>query len=142
MTSQNWLVAFHVIAMVAWMAGMFYLPRLFVYHADAEPGSEMSETFKVMELRLLRAIMSPAMIATWASGIALAIWLDVYDQPSMMAKFALVVAMTGLHFWLAAQRRRFALDTNTKLGRTYRLVNEIPTVLLIGIVILVIVQPI
>ena len=142
MTSQNWLVAFHVIAMVAWMAGMFYLPRLFVYHADAEPGSEMSETFKVMELRLLRAIMSPAMIATWASGIALAIWLDVYDQPWMMAKFALVVAMTGLHFWLAAQRRRFALDTNTKLGRTYRLVNEIPTVLLIGIVILVIVQPI
>ena len=142
MTSQNWLVAFHVIAMVAWMAGMFYLPRLFVYHADAEPGSEMSETFKVMELRLLRAIMSPAMIATWASGIALAIWLDVYDQPWMMAKFALVGAMTGLHFWLAAQRRRFALDTNTKLGRTYRLVNEIPTVLLIGIVILVIVQPI
>ena len=141
MTSQNWLVAFHVIAMVAWMAGMFYLPRLFVYHADAEPGSEMSETFKVMELRLLRAIMSPAMIATWASGIALAIWLEVYDQPWMMAKFALVVAMTGLHFWLAAQRRRFALDANTKLGRTYRLVNEIPTVLLIGIVILVIVQP-
>ena len=142
MTSQNWLVAFHVVAMVAWMAGMFYLPRLFVYHADAEPGSEMSETFKVMERRLLRAIMSPAMIATWASGIALAIWLDVYDQPWMMAKFALVVGMTGLHFWLATQRRQFAVDANAKPVRTYRLVNEIPTVLLIGIVILVIVKPI
>ena len=136
-----WLVAFHVIAMVAWMAGIFYLPRLFVYHADAERGSDKSETFKIMERRLLRAIMTPAMIATWAAGVALAIWSRQYDQPWLMAKVALVIGMTGLHFWLAARQRDFANDANTRTSRTYRLVNEVPTLLLIGIVILVIVRP-
>jgi putative membrane protein len=140
-TGYTWLVAFHVIAMVAWMAGIFYLPRLFVYHADAEAGSDKSETFKVMERRLLRAIMTPAMIATWVAGVALAIWSEAYREPWLMAKVALVVAMTALHFWLAARQRDFARDANTRSARTYRLVNEVPTLLLIGIVILVVVKP-
>ncbi len=147
MSGYNWLVALHVVAMVAWMAGMFYLPRLFVYHADAAPGSETAETFKVMERRLLRAIMNPAMIVTWAAGIGLAFWgpagssVGLYDQPWLMTKVVLVLAMTGLHGWLSARRRDFEHDRNTHTSRTYRMINEIPTVLLIGIVVLVIVRP-
>jgi putative membrane protein len=140
-TGYSWLVAFHVIAMVAWMAGIFYLPRLFVYHADAEVGSDKSETFKVMERRLLRGIMTPAMIATWAAGIALAIWGKHYDDGWFMAKVALVVGMTVIHFWLTARRQDFARDANRYPARTYRMVNEIPTLLLIGIVILAVVKP-
>lgn len=141
MSGYSWLVAFHVIAMVAWMAGIFYLPRLFVYHADAEPGSDKSETFKVMERRLLRAIMNPAMIATWIAGVALVIWSKQYDDGWFMAKFVLVLGMTGLHGWLSARRKDFERDTNTRPARTYRMVNEVPTLLLIGIVILVVVKP-
>ncbi len=141
MTGYNWLLAFHIVAIVAWMAGMLYLPRLFVYHADAEPGSDKSETFKVMERRLLRAIMNPAMIAAWAAGIWLAIWSEAYREPWMMAKFALVVAMSAMHGWLAARRRDFERDANTRPARLYRMVNEVPTLLLIGIVILVAVKP-
>lgn len=141
MTGYRWLLAFHVIAMVAWMAGMLYLPRLFVYHASAEPGSEKAETFKVMERRLLRAIMNPAMIATWSAGVALAIWSDAYREPWLMAKVGLVVGMTVLHGWLAARQRDFAADANTRSAGAYRLVNEVPTILLIVIVILVIVRP-
>ncbi len=141
MSGYNWLLAFHIIAMVAWMAGIFYLPRLYVYHADAVPGSDKAETFKVMERRLLRAIMNPAMIATWVAGIALVIWSKQYDQGWFMAKFALVLGMTGLHMWLAARRKDFERDANRYPSRTYRMVNEIPTLLLIGIVILVIVRP-
>ncbi len=141
MSGYSWLVALHVIAMVAWMAGMFYLPRLFVYHADAERGSDKSETFKVMERRLLRAIMNPAMVVTWAAGIGLVIWSEQYDEPWFMAKFVLVLAMSGLHGWLSARRKDFERDANTRTARTYRMVNEVPTLLLIGIVILVIVKP-
>lgn len=141
MNGYSWLVAFHIIAMVAWMAAMFYLPRLFVYHADAEPGSDKSETFKVMERRLLRAIMNPAMIATWIAGIALAIWSEQYREPWLMAKVVLVVGMSALHGWLSARRKDFERDANRYSARTYRLANEIPTVLLIGIVILVVVKP-
>lgn len=136
-----WLVAIHVIAMVAWMAGIFYLPRLFVYHADAPKGSDRSETFKVMERRLLRAIMGPAMTVTWIAGLSLAIWSKAYQEAWMMLKFALVVGMTGIHIWLAARQKDFAADRNTRPARTYRIVNEAPTLLLVGIVILVIVKP-
>ena len=141
MSGYSWLVAFHVIAMVAWMAGMFYLPRLFVYHCDAEIGSDKSETFKVMERRLMRAIMNPAMIATWVAGIALVIWSEQYREPWFMAKFVLVLAMSGLHGWLSARRKDFERDANTRTPRTYRMVNEVPTLLLIGIVVLVVVKP-
>ncbi|MGD9740571.1 MAG: protoporphyrinogen oxidase HemJ [Bauldia sp.] len=141
MSGYQWLVAVHVIAMVAWMAGMFYLPRLFVYHADAAPGSDKSETFKVMERRLLRAIMNPAMIATWVAGIALAIWSEQYREPWLMVKFVLVLGMSALHGWLSARRKEFERDANTRPARTYRIVNEVPTLLLIGIVILAVVKP-
>lgn len=141
MSGYQWLLAFHIIAMVAWMAGMFYLPRLFVYHADAAPGSDKSETFKVMERRLMRAIMNPAMIATWIAGIALAIWSKQYQEPWLMTKFVLVLGMSGVHGWLSARRKDFERDANTRPARTYRIMNEVPTLLLIGIVILAVVKP-
>jgi len=137
-----WLKAFHVVAVIAWMAGIFYLPRLFVYHATALPGSDRSETFKVMEHRLLGLIMNPAMIAVWGLGLALAAIQNVWAEPWFMAKFTLVIVMTGLHFWLGARARDFALDANRFSARTYRIVNEVPTLLVILIVILVIVRPI
>jgi protoporphyrinogen IX oxidase len=137
-----WLKAFHIVAMIAWMSGMFYLPRLFVYHAGALPGTDRSETFKVMEHRLLGVIMNPAMIATWAAGLALAALQNLWGEPWFMAKVGLVIVMTGVHFWLGARARDFALDANRFPARTYRIVNEVPTLLVILIVILVIVRPI
>jgi len=140
----NWqliLVSVHVVFMVAWMAGIFYLPRLFVYHASAEPGSDKSETFKVMERKLLRGIMNPSMVLTLVTGIALAFWMRMYDDPWLMAKAALVLALIGIHFWLVARQRDFAADANTRSSRTYRIVNEVPVLLLLGIVVLVIVKP-
>jgi len=136
-----WVKAVHVIAVIAWMAGMLYLPRLFVYHCDAEPGSAQSETFKVMERRLLRAIINPAMGVTWALGL----WL-AWDGGWLMsgwfhAKFALVLGMSGVHGMLSGYVRAFAEDRNTKSQRFYRVLNEVPTLLMIGIVILVIVKP-
>lgn len=138
---QQLLVAFHLVAVVAWMAAILYLPRLFVYHADAEIGSDKSETFKVMERRLLRGIMNPAMVLSIASGIALAFWQGFYDQPWLMAKGAFVVGLAAIHGWLAARRRDFEHDRNQRPARTYRMMNEIPMVLLIVIVILVLLKP-
>jgi putative membrane protein len=136
-----WIKALHIIAVIAWMAGLFYLPRLFVYHADAEKGSVQSETFKVMEGRLLRIIMNPAMILTWGFGLTLA-WLgNAWSDGWLHAKLALVLVMTLFHMWLAACRRRFAEDANITPARTYRLANEVPTLLMIGIVILAVVKP-
>ena len=136
-----WLKAAHIIAMVAWMAGLFYLPRLFVYHADAEVGSDKSETFKIMERRLQQAIMRPAMIATWVFGLALA-WLgNWWSEPWFVAKVCLVLVVSGFDGWLAARRREFAADANTRPARTYRIANEVPTLLLVAIVILVVVKP-
>lgn len=136
-----WLKAAHIIAMVAWMAGLFYLPRLFVYHADAEPGSDKSETFKVMERRLIGVIMKPAMVATWVLGLALA-WLgNWWTEPWFIAKVCLVLVMSGFDGWLGARSRDFAAGANTHPARTYRIANEVPTVLLIAIVILVVVKP-
>ena len=141
MTLYDWLKALHVIAIIAWMAGMLYLPRLFVYHAAAKPGSEMSETFKVMERRLLRAIINPAMTAAWIFGLWMAWEGDLWGQHWFQAKLALVIAMSALHGYLSRWRLDFEKDDNRHSARFYRMVNEIPTVLLIGIVILVIVKP-
>lgn len=136
-----WLKAAHIIAMVAWMAGLFYLPRLFVYHADAEVGSDKSETFKIMERRLLQVIMRPAMAATWVFGLALA-WLgNWWSEPWFIVKVCLVLVMSGFDGWLAARHREFSADANTRPARTYRIANELPTLLLIAVVILVVVKP-
>ena len=140
--SYEWLKVLHVIAVFAWMAGMLYLPRLYVYHADAKIGSELSETLKIMERRLLRAIINPAMIAAFVFGI----WMIVMNpylmrQPWMHAKLTLVLLMTLCHAFLARTRRHFAADRNTRPALFYRVLNEVPTVLMIGIIIMVIVKP-
>lgn len=136
-----WVKALHIIAVVAWMAGIFYLPRLLVYHADSAPGTEKAVTFAVMERRLYAVIMTPAMIATWLAGVALATSGHFWTDHWLSLKFILVVAMTAFHFWLGARVRDFAADKNRFSSRTFRMVNEIPTLLLIGIVILVVVKP-
>lgn len=136
-----WLKAFHVMAVIAWMAGMFYLPRLFVYHAAATPGSETSETFKVMEQRLLQIIMRPAIGAVWLSGLGLVYLGGFWADGWFLAKFALVLAMSGVHGFLAGCVRRFAADENTRDARFFRMLNEVPTLLMAGIVLLVILKP-
>ena len=137
----EWVKAFHVIAVISWMAGMLCLPRLFVYHCDAAPGSKQSETFKVMERRLLKAIINPAMTVTWVLGLTL-VWLGGWHtSPWMHAKFALVIVLSALHGFLVRCWREFDADRNTRSQKFYRIINEVPTVLMIGIVILVIVKP-
>jgi putative membrane protein len=136
-----WLKALHVIAVISWMAGMLYLPRLFVYHCAAEPGSVQSETFKVMERRLLKAIINPAMIATWLLGLWLAWSGGWFAAPWLHAKLALVLVLSGLHGFFVRCVRDFAADRNQRSQKFYRIINEVPTLLMIGIVILVIVKP-
>jgi putative membrane protein len=136
-----WLLALHIIAVIAWMAGMLYLPRLYVYHAHAKPGSELSETFKVMERRLLRAIINPAMIAAWILGLLLAWQGHHWGEGWFHAKLALLVCMQLVHAGYARWRRRFAADANTHGERFYRIMNEVPTVLMILIVLLAVVKP-
>ena len=136
-----WLKAFHIIAVIAWMAGMLYLPRLFVYHCTAEPGSVQSETFKMMERRLLRAIINPAMIATWLLGIAL-VWQGGWAFATwFQIKFVLVIVMSGVHGMLARYVRDFAADRNRYTHRFSRILKEIPTILMIGIVLLAVLKP-
>jgi putative membrane protein len=137
----NWLLALHIIAVIAWMAGMLYLPRLFVYHARAAKGSELSETFKVMERRLLRGIINPAMIAAWLLGLALAWQGRHWSEHWFHAKLTLLVGMQIVHAALARWCRAFANDANIHSDRFYRFMNEVPTLLLIGIVILAVVKP-
>lgn len=138
----SYIKAFHIIAMVAWMAGMFYLPRLYVYHAGVEPGSQTSEIFKVMEHRLLRVIINPAMIATWILGLILMFgFVDWQGQGWIHAKLGLVVLLTIFHVMLARWRKDFAADRNQHSEKFYRIANEIPTLLLIFIVILVVIKP-
>ena len=137
----NWLLALHIIAVIAWMAGMLYLPRLYVYHARAAKGSEMSETFKVMERRLLRGIINPAMIAAWVLGLGLAWQGNHWLEGWFHAKVALLIGMQVAHAALARWRRAFANDANVHSDRFYRFMNEVPTLLLIGIVILAVVKP-
>ena len=137
----EWIKAFHIIAVIAWMAGMLYLPRLFVYHCAAEIGSVQSETFKVMERRLLRAIINPAMILTWLLGLTL-VFLGGWAYAGWFhVKFALVIVMSGVHGLLARWMRDFAADRNAHSQKFYRIINEIPTILLIAIVILAVVKP-
>ncbi len=137
----EWIKALHVITVIAWMAGMLYLPRLFVYHSIAEAGSNQSETFKVMERRLLKAIINPAMMVTWLAGLYLAWAGHWFSAGWLHGKLALVIAMSALHGFLARWVKDFAADRNTRNQKFYRLVNEVPTVLMIGIVILVVVKP-
>ena len=136
-----WLKAFHIMSVIAWMAALFYLPRLFVYHCDAEPGSQQSETFKVMERRLAKAIMTPAMIMVWITGPLLAYGFGDFSSPCLHAKIVFVLAMSGLHGYLMACVRRFANDANKKSGRFFRIINEIPTGLMAIIVLLVVIKP-
>ena len=138
-----WLKALHVISVVAWMAGMLYLPRLYVYHCGAAAGSVQSETFKTMERRLLRGIVNPAMVATYAFGIALLAMPEApsWREPWLMTKIALVLVLSGMHGLFAKWRKDFEHDRNTRSARFYKFMNEVPTLLLIGIVILVIVRP-
>jgi len=137
----DWLLALHIIAVIAWMAGMLYLPRLYVYHARAAKGSELSETFKVMERRLLRGIINPAMIAAWILGLSLAWQGNHWLEGWFHAKVALLIGMQIIHAGLARWRRAFANDANVHSDRFYRFMNEVPTLLLIGIVILAVVKP-
>jgi putative membrane protein len=137
----NWLLALHIIAVIAWMAGMLYLPRLFVYHARATRGSELSETFKVMERRLLRGIINPAMIAAWILGLTLAWQGDHWREGWFHAKLVWLLGMQIVHAALARWRRAFANDANVHSDRFYRFMNEVPTVILIVIVILAVVKP-
>jgi putative membrane protein len=136
-----WLKAFHIIAVVAWFAGLFYLPRLFVYHADAKPGSELSETLKVMEYRLLTAIMTPAMGMVWLTGLTLAYWMGAFSDGWLHAKLALVFLLSGFQGALSRWTKDFAADRNTRPAKFYRIVNEVPTVFLILIVLLVVLKP-
>jgi putative membrane protein len=143
MPYYTWLKVGHIVSLIAWMAGMFYLPRLFVYHAErGVPGSELDRTFQVMERRLLRAIMNPAMISTWLFGLVL-LGMGMFDWSSLWSwiKLGGVIAMTGMHGWLGARRRDFAEGRNRLNGRSYRIANEVPTVLMLVIVIMVVVRP-
>jgi putative membrane protein len=137
-----WIKAFHIISIVAWMAGLLYLPRLFVYHAGAASGSELSETLKVMERRLLRLIMNPAMIAAYVFGLMLlAAQPGFLQQGWMHVKLACVLLLTGLHHADVRLMKKFARDANTRSVRFFRIFNEIPALLLIIIVIMVVVKP-
>jgi putative membrane protein len=137
----EWLKAFHIIAVIAWMAGMLYLPRLFVYHCEAEPGSRQSETFKVMERRLLKAIVNPAMVVTWLLGLWLT-WKGGWHVAGwLQAKVILVLGLSALHGFLVRWVKDFAADRNQHAQRFYKIINEVPTVLMIGIVLLVVLKP-
>lgn len=131
----------HILAFISWMAGMLYLPRLFVYHAEAKAGGEPSETLKIMERKLLRYIMTPAMIVTWVAGLWLAAEIGAFQQGWFHAKLLLVILMSGCHGMMAGMMKKFARDANTKSGKFYRYFNEAPTLLMILIVILVVAKP-
>jgi protoporphyrinogen IX oxidase len=137
----EWVKAFHVIAIISWMAAMLYLPRLFVYHCDMVKGSIQSETFKIMERRLAKAIMTPAMIISWVLGLWLTMKGGHFNAGWFHAKLLFVVLLSGAHGFMIATVRRFAQDANTRSARFYRFFNEVPTILMIGIIIFVIVKP-
>ncbi len=138
---ELWVKAIHIMAVIAWMAGLFYLPRLYVYHAGAAVGSELSETFKIMERRLLKVIMNPAMLAAWVFGLWVGYLQSQFSDGWFHAKLFLVLLMSGLHGALGKWRKDFEADKNVKPARFFRVVNEVPTVLMIGIVLLVILKP-
>jgi protoporphyrinogen IX oxidase len=139
-----WIKSLHVVAVISWMAGLLYLPRLFVYHAErAMPGDDLDRVFQVMEGKLYRLIMTPAMVVAWVCGLAIVAVPGVVDWGAVWpwAKLAAVVAMSGMHGWLGARRKDFAAGRNSRNGRAYRLANEVPTVLMLVIVVAVIAQP-
>lgn len=136
-----WLKAIHIIAVIAWMAGMLYLPRLFVYHVAAPKGSAMSETFKVMERRLLKAIINPSMIVVFVTGPALAYMTGYWQSPWLQIKVVLAVGLGAVHGYFARAVKFFARDENTRPAIFYRVLNEIPTALMILIVLLVVLKP-
>ena len=139
--AYDWIKAVHVIAVMSWMAGMLYLPRLFVYHAEIGSGTPQAETFKVMERRLLSIIMTPAMLVSWVLGLWLAWQAGWLTAGWFHAKLALAILLTGCHGYLAGAVRRFEADQSPHGGRHWRIVNEIPTLLMIAIVVLVVVKP-
>lgn len=136
-----WIKALHVIAVISWMAGLLYMPRLFIYHTDARPGSPQSETFKVMEQRLLKVIMNPAMVLTWIFGLYLAWSVYAFEGAWLRAKIGLVILLTAVHLFFARAARAFERDENRRSARYWRFMNEAPTLLMIAIVILVVVKP-
>jgi putative membrane protein len=137
-----WLKVLHILAIISWMTGMLSLPRLFVYHAEAPQGSPQARTFVVMEYRLMRAIMLPALLVTWITGLALAIQARFLHEGWFHAKFALVIALSALHGYFTKVRRDLAEETNQHGSRFFRIINEAPTVLMAGIVILVVFKPV
>ena len=137
----EWIKALHIIAVIAWMAGMLYLPRLFVYHCEAEIGSKQSETFKIMERRLLKVIINPAMIATWLAGLYLAWAGHWFSAGWLHAKLVLVLVLSGVHGFFSRCVKDFAAERNRRSHKFYRIINEVPTILMILIVILVVVKP-
>lgn len=139
--TYQWLKVLHIVAVISWMAGLFYLPRLFVYHTQVAPGSETSELFKVMERRLLNAIMHPAMVVSVVVGLILFIELDAWHQGWVHIKLTFAAIMVAFHFYLAKCRTAFKDDKNQKSEKFYRMINEIPTLGMIVIVIMVIVKP-
>lgn len=141
MTAYLWIKSLHVISIIAWMAGLLYLPRLFVYHCAAPQGSDLSETFKVMERRLLRAIMTPAMIVAWVTGLTLAWQAGFFVFGWLHLKLALVLALSASHGYMSRCVKTFAADANQRSHRFYRVLNEFPTLLMVVIVIAVIVKP-
>jgi protoporphyrinogen IX oxidase len=143
-SAYPWIKSLHVISVIAWMAGLFYLPRLFVYHVEqVETGSGTDEMFQTMERRLLRAIMTPAMVATWLFGLMLVFTPGIVDWGAVWAwaKAAAVIGMTWFHMWCAARRKDFVTASNSRTGRQYRMMNEVPTLLLLVIVFAVIARP-
>ena len=136
-----WIKSAHVISVIAWMAALLYLPRLFIYHCDAEIGSEKSETFKIMERRLMKAIATPSMIGTWVFGLWIAALYDVWAEPWFLLKFVCIIAITGIQLAYIGYVKAFAEDRNEKSQRFYRIINEVPAVLMIIIVIMAIVKP-
>ena len=137
----SWILAAPVIAVISWMAGMLYLPRLFVYHCETPPGSEGSERFKVMERRLLKGIINPSMIAVWILGLTLAWISGAHLKTWFQIKFVLVIGLSGFHSFLVARWRDFTNDRNTRSARFYRIANEVPAVVMVLIVILAVVKP-
>ena len=141
MTGYLWIKSLHVISIIAWMAGLLYLPRLFVYHCAAAAGSVQSETFKVMERRLLRAIMTPAMILAWITGLTLAWQAGFFANGWFHLKLTLVLILSGSHGYMSVCVRTFAADANQRSHKFYRVLNEVPTLLMLVIVVAVIVKP-
>ena len=136
-----WILAFHIIFVITWMSGMLYLPRLFVYHTQTKPGSEDSERFKLMERKLIRVIINPSMIAVWILGPTLAWLTGAYLDLWLQIKFGLVIILSGMHGFLIGCWRDFEADRNTRSERFYRIINEVPAVLMVVIVILAVVKP-